>query len=99
MISDKAVEAAARGIWEARPMTRVHEAGSPNYGAAQPWDEIKQYHRDRCITLARAALEAAAPHMLAPGWLEGYREGELDGALQRNGHEPPDQRNPYMSQA
>ena len=66
MIPEAAVEAAARGIWEARPMERVYEEGSPEYGSAKPWADIKQYQRDRCMTLARFALEAAAPHMLAP---------------------------------
>lgn len=49
--------------------------------------------------VAEAALEAAAPHLLAPVWLEGYREGAMYGALGANGHEPPNQRNPYRSQA
>lgn len=65
MIPGEAVEAAAKGIWEARPMERVYEEGSPNYGAAKPWEDIKQYQRDRCMTLARFALEAAHPALLA----------------------------------
>jgi len=69
-IPDEAIEAAAKGIWEARPMTRVYEEGSPNYGAAQPWDDIKQYQRDRCMTLARYALEAASPHMTSATYLD-----------------------------
>jgi hypothetical protein len=64
VIPDEAVEAAAKGIWEARPMERVYEEGSPDYGAAKPWADVKQYQRDRCMTLARFALEAAAPHLL-----------------------------------
>lgn len=47
-------------------MQRVYEEGSAEYGAAMPWSDIKQYQRDRCATLARAALEAAAPHMTQP---------------------------------
>lgn len=64
-ISDEALEAAAKAIWEARPMERVYEEGSPSYGAAKPWADIKQYQRDRCMTLARYALEAAAPFIRA----------------------------------
>lgn len=45
-------------------MERVYEEGSPNYGAAKPWADIKQYQRDRCMTLARFAIESAAPYML-----------------------------------
>ena len=63
-IPEAAVEAAAKGIWEARPMERVYEEDSPDYGSAKPWADIKKYQRDRCMTLARAALEAAAPNML-----------------------------------
>jgi len=46
---------------------------------------------------ARLALEAAAPYLQAHAWLEGYKAGELDGAFQVNGHEPPDERNPYRA--
>ena len=53
-------------------MERVYEEGSPEYGSAKPWADIKQYQRDRCMTLARFALEAAAPHMLAPVYEEGW---------------------------
>jgi hypothetical protein len=47
-------------------MERVYEEGSPDYGAAKPWADIKQYQRDRCMTLARFALETAAPHLRQP---------------------------------
>ena len=43
----------------------------------------------------RMILEAAAPYLLAGAWNEGYAAGEIDGAYQLNGHEEPDQRNPY----
>jgi hypothetical protein len=43
----------------------------------------------------RMILEAAAPHLLARAWSEGYSAGEIDGAYGLNGHEDPDQRNPY----
>lgn len=43
----------------------------------------------------RTILEAAAPHMLAGAWLEGYGSGELDGRYDANGHEEPNMRNPY----
>lgn len=76
MISDEAVEAAAKAI---------HAS----------WDDQPEDWREHTRQYLRAALEAAVPYMLAPVWLEGYREGELDGAFQRNGHEPPDERNPY----
>lgn len=62
-IPDTAIEAAAEGIWNARPMERTYEEG-PNYGAAKPWGTLKPYQHDRYRTLARAALEAAAQHML-----------------------------------
>ena len=46
--------------------------------------------------IVRAALEAAAPHMLAGVWDEGwYERAEYDGA-QRIPEETP---NPYRSQA
>lgn len=64
MIPEEAVEAAAAGIWNARPMERVYDEG-PDYGAAKPWPDLKPYQHDRYRTLARAALEAAAPHLLA----------------------------------
>jgi hypothetical protein len=86
MISDKAVEAAAKAL---------HDLGV----YAKAWDERDGELRELYREGARAALASAAPYMLAPVWFEGYREGELDGALQRNGHEPPGQRNPYRSEA
>jgi hypothetical protein len=99
MISDEAVEAAAKGIWEARPMTRVYEEGSPNYGAAQPWDEIKQYHRDRFMTLGRASLEAAAPYMLAARYDQGgFLEPGVSQVVNTTGKPIAIQPNPYRSQ-
>lgn len=59
MIPDEAVEAAAVGIWDARPMQRSED------GAPLPFLEAKPYLIDRYRTLARAALEAAAPHIRA----------------------------------
>jgi hypothetical protein len=58
VIPDEAVEAAAAAMWERRPMTRL-EDGSP-----KPFSEVRtSYYRSRYIGQARAALEAAAPHM------------------------------------
>lgn len=77
------------------------EAGAKAYQAKVDW--IDRHSRDdygRELELGiLAALEAAAPYMLAQVWLEGYREGAMYGALGANGHEPPNQRNPYRSQA
>jgi hypothetical protein len=44
----------------------------------------------------RAALEAAAPYMLAPVFEEGYGWGYSDSVWSK-GHEPRD-RNPYRSE-
>ena len=58
MIPEAAVEAAASGMWEERPMQRTTD------GAPLPFAEAKNYQRIRYIAQARAALDAAAQHML-----------------------------------
>jgi hypothetical protein len=65
-ISDEAVEAAAAAMWEKRPMTRTSD------GAPLPFGDAHRYQRIRFRDQARAALEAAAPNLLAGAWDEGY---------------------------
>jgi hypothetical protein len=91
VISDEAVEAAAKALWELD-----NDSSHPAYRAYEDCREGAKRHLRR---EARAVLRAAEPYLLAPVWLEGYREGELDGALQTNDHEPPDQRYPHRSQS
>jgi hypothetical protein len=89
-VPDEAVKAAAKAIWEARPMERDYEEGSPNYGGAKPWEDIKQYQRERCMKIARAALTAAAPFIAAQtlneaatDWTEHQRANMGKGTVQQ----------------
>jgi len=56
---EAAAEAAATAMWEQRPMQRT-DSGSP-----LPFGEAKACLRTRYTEQARAALAAAAPHILA----------------------------------
>lgn len=57
MISDEAVEAAAKALWDGSDLARAHNA----------WEFLEEAVNIRPAfrNLARRALEAAAPHMLA----------------------------------
>lgn len=74
-ISDKAVEAAAAGMWHHRPMQRTAD------GAPVPFSEVKSYQRFRYLDQAHAALEAAAPHILA-GAADAAEADELTTAAE-----------------
>jgi hypothetical protein len=70
VISDAAVAAAARAVYALRPATYYLD------DSVVMWDQLGdsgsgQRRKDRQLAEARAALEAAAPHMLADAWAEG----------------------------
>jgi len=79
MISDEAVEAAAKAMH--------NEAYPPEY-----WDGRPDL-RHIFATRAKTALEAAAPHLMAESWDQGYDEGLSAGRGSRSDG------NPYRSQA
>jgi len=88
VIPDEAVEAAARALWDVdRQQTD------------KPYEDCRDATKRHLRREVRAVLEAAAPHLTRAAqfdaWNEGYKAGEIDGAYQLNGHEEPDQRNPY----
>lgn len=79
-IPDEAVEAAAWAAYELKPVEL--------FGREHPitWEQLSdsplgQRCKDNELAKARAALEAAAPHMLAEAWESGNRawEDELLG--------------------
>ena len=65
MIPAEAVEAAAKAMLAAGN----HVGG---------WDALPVFMQDNYLRDARAALEAAAPHMLAAEYRRGYRDGLTD---------------------
>jgi hypothetical protein len=79
VIPAEAVEAAAKAAF-----ARTHPHG--NFRLA-----IREL-QDRYLSEARAALEAAAPYMLAEAWEEGYTLGYADCANKQESNRP----NPYM---
>jgi hypothetical protein len=96
VIPDEAVEAAAKVLFEASPISQ----------GARPWSEqftekIKiQFRED-----ARTAIEAAAPHLVAPAWEEGHesgfwngRESSGSGEMAACGVEHAKLNNPYRTQ-
>lgn len=71
-VPDKAVAVAARASYE-----RVR----PRMNFPTGFDEAPEPIRETYLDLARAALEAAAPHLMAAAWDEGWMErAEYDGA-------------------
>jgi len=60
VIPDEAVEAAAKASFAAR--------------GGVDWDSQSEHLRSTETAFTRAALEAAAPHLMAAAWDEGYRE-------------------------
>lgn len=77
MISDEAVEAAAKALFEE---------------SVTPWRMAAKEERVIFRRRARAALEAAAPHLMAESWDQGYDEGLSAGRGSRS------DANPYRSQ-
>ena len=61
MIPDEAVEAAARGLAQQKWPTAIGV-----------WDSFGQNMQDGFRDQARAALEAAAPHLMRVAWDEGW---------------------------
>lgn len=59
-IPDEAVEAAAKALYQ---------------NTLTSWDGAHARTKELCRRDARAALEAAAPHLLAEAWREGCAEG------------------------
>lgn len=67
-VGDEAVQAAA---WE------IYKDLFAGHAASQ-LDQVGRPIRDACLRKARAALEAAAPHMLAEAWEEGRLVGRAE---------------------
>lgn len=95
MIPEAAVEAAARGM-------AIHDDDDGCFLEVDAWNEYEEWEREAypenypgssiedCaywIAKARAALKAAAPHMLVGVWDEGYTTG--------NAHNERRDDNPY----
>ena len=87
MIPDEAVEAAAKVLFDASPISRGH----------QPWgDAMGERIRQQFIADARIALEAAAPFIAAQAWDEGEQAGYINHANEQwSGASPMN--NPYGS--
>lgn len=79
MIPAQAVEAAAKAIFE--------EVFAPNI-----WVEEDEIYKNQFRDSMRRALDAAAPHMQAQAWEEGYTLGYADCANKQESNRP----NPYM---
>jgi hypothetical protein len=90
MISDEAVEAAAMAFFGTLALSK--------------WEDLGSLTRAAYRSKARAALEAAAPHMLAEAWDEGHEDGFWNGRLSHGdtealtGIEHAKATNPYRSQ-
>ncbi len=80
MIPDEAVEAAAKKM-----------AGAA-YGV---WELVPEAKRRLYMRTARAALEAAAPHMMAEAWDACVDEAESLGWMHDAGAVDTKARNPY----
>ena len=79
-IPDKAVEAAARDLYETEPLALVNEATETM--AAKPWEWLSEDFRAHKMQQARATLEAAAPFIAA----QALRDAAED--LAQKLHEP-----------
>lgn len=86
-IPDEAVEAAMLAQY-------ASERGRDEW---VPFAEMPHEFLTRYRANALLVIEAAAPYLQSPAWLEGYKAGELDGAYGTNEHEPPNQRNPFKA--
>lgn len=82
VIPAEAIEAAAKAAALADNFTELD------------WNMVPRRYTQRYYNFARAALEAAAPHMLAVAWQEGYALGEYNGAYQDEYKVPT---NPFRS--
>ena len=77
MIPDEAVEAAAKALYVTERGPWVSGGGLVTGGT--PWGTSREAsERDDYERRARAALEAAAPHLMAEAWDEGYDRAETD---------------------
>jgi hypothetical protein len=67
VIPDEAVEAAAKAIYatEAQP---IYDEYKEEFTGHKPWEWLLDKSRESYRDKARAALEAAAPHLLADCW-------------------------------
>jgi hypothetical protein len=86
-ISAEAIEAAAKALYEVYPSLAVPGDES----SAVPWEFAHPARQYEDRKQARAALEVAAPYMLAEGWGQGYRAGLM--SVEFYGATP----NPYRS--
>jgi hypothetical protein len=87
-VSDAAVEAAARAMAPAVWGPSVWQFAAHGEAPADARDRVQQ----QALKDARAALEAAAPHMLAGAWEDG---GRAATGTHDTGYPA---RNPYRSQ-
>jgi len=76
-VSDAAVEAAARAMAPAVWGPSVWQFAAHGEAPADARDRVQQ----QALQDARAALEAAAPHMLAEAWDEGSVAGWVESGL------------------
>ena len=87
VIPEAAVEAAAKVLWDKELMA--------------PWSSVPDGFKAPFRRDARAALEAAAPHMLAGAWDVAYAQGIEDERMSASSGTDygPNRNNPYRSQA
>lgn len=81
MISEEAVEAAAMAHFE------------NGWGDSRKWEDAEVEAQSEARNDMRAALEAAAPHLLAQAWQEGNDIGYNEAECHGDGDGPS--RNPY----
>lgn len=99
MIPAEAVEAAARVAYAARPAKYYID------GSVVTWERLGdprggQLRKDQELSIMRAALEAAAPHLMAAAWDEGFRRGNFwHGWILEPTTFAPDFSNPHQSDA
>jgi hypothetical protein len=88
-ISDEAVEAAARALYKGQP---IYDEAVGVITGYKPWDWMEPEYQNSMRSDARAALEAAAPHLMAAAWDEGVLIGFDEGQGVRGRT-----RNPYRA--
>ena len=80
VIPDEAVEAAAKAV----DASKAEGCGCCAYPEFTTEDDKLADAMDinvRALLIAREALEAAAPHLMAVAWAEGHEEGFWNGRL------------------
>lgn len=77
-IPDRAVEAAARDLYETEPLALVNEATETM--TAKPWEWLSENFRAHKMQQARATLEAAAPYIVAQGLRDAATLVDAEGS-------------------